>query len=44
LSERDVLLEKEALLEEINMMQKQGLVTLYRELGIKDSLEEIQFQ
>ena len=28
LSERDVLLEKEALLEEISMMQKQGLITL----------------
>jgi hypothetical protein len=40
----DVMAEKEGLLTEISLLQKQGVITLYRELSIKDSLEEIQFQ
>ena len=44
MTEADILLEKEGLLAELSMMQKQGVVTLYRELTMRDSLEEIQFQ
>lgn len=42
--EADVVLEKEALLYEIEMMEKQGLIKLHRELTMADSLDVIQYQ
>lgn len=44
MTEADILLEKEGLLAEIELLQKQEVIKLYRELTINDSLEEIQFQ
>ena len=44
MNEHDILLEKEGLLSELEMMQQQGIIKLYRELTIRDSLEDIQFQ
>ena len=44
MTEADILLEKEGLLAEIELLQKQEVIKLYRELTIHDSLEEIQFQ
>lgn len=43
-TEHEILLEKEGLLNELALMEKQGLVKLHRQLSISDSLEEIQFQ
>ena len=42
--EADVVLEKEALLYEIEMMEKQGQIKLHRELTMADSLDVIQYQ
>jgi hypothetical protein len=44
MTEADILLEKEGLLAEIELLQKQEVIKLYRELSIHDSREEIQFQ
>jgi hypothetical protein len=44
MTESEILSEKEGLLSEISLMEKQGILKLYRELTISDSLEEIQFQ
>ena len=44
MTESEILSEKEGLLSEISLMEKQGIIKLYRELTIADSLEEIQFQ
>lgn len=44
MSEAEVMSEKEGLLSELSLMEKQGLIKLYRDLTLQDSLEEIQFQ
>jgi hypothetical protein len=43
-AENDVQIEKEALLYEIELMEKQGLIKLHRQLTMANSLEEIQYQ
>jgi len=43
-SEVDVNIEKEALLLEIELMEKQGLIKLHRVLTMQNSLDEIQYQ
>lgn len=43
-AEADVALEKESLLYELDLMEKQGVVKLHRQLTMKDSLEAIQYQ
>lgn len=43
-TEEDVALEKEALLYELEIMEKQGTLTLHRKLTMNDSLEAIQYQ
>jgi hypothetical protein len=40
----DVAIEKEALLYEIELMEKQGLIQLHRKLTMQHSLDEIQYQ
>lgn len=40
----DVSIEKEALLYELELMEKQGLIKLHRQLDMGNSLEEIQYQ
>lgn len=40
----DVNIEKEALLYELELMEKQGLIKLHRQLTMDNSLEEIQYQ
>lgn len=44
MTEMEILTEKEGLLAELQMMEKQGIIKLSREFTIADSLEEIQFQ
>jgi hypothetical protein len=43
-TQEDVSLEKEALLYELDIMEKQGTLTLHRKLTMNDSLEAIQYQ
>jgi len=43
-AEVDVTIEKEALLYELEVMEKQGLIKLHRQLTMSNSLEEIQYQ
>jgi len=40
----DVAIEKEALLYEIELLEKQGLIKLHRQLTMQNSLDEIQYQ
>jgi len=40
----DVAIEKESLLYELEMMEKQGSIKLHRQLTMSDSLEAIQYQ
>ena len=40
----DVAIEKESLLYELDMMEKQGSIKLHRQLTMADSLESIQYQ
>jgi hypothetical protein len=40
----DVAIEKESLLYELEMMEKQGSIKLHRQLTMADSLESIQYQ
>lgn len=40
----DVAIEKESLLYELEMMEKQGSIKLHRQLTMADSLEAIQYQ
>jgi hypothetical protein len=42
--EADIVLEKEALLYEIELLEKQGLIKLHRSLTMDDTLESIQYQ
>lgn len=44
MTEMEILTEKEGLLAELQMMEKQGIIKLSREFTMEDSLEEIQFQ
>jgi hypothetical protein len=43
-TEADIAIEKEALLYELDIMEKQGLIKLHRVLSMQNSLEEIQYQ
>ena len=43
-TKEDIALEKEALLYELDIMEKQGALTLHRKLTMNDSLEAIQYQ
>lgn len=43
-AEIDIRLEKEALLYELELLEKQGQVKLHRQLTMSDSLESIQYQ
>lgn len=43
-NEADIAIEKEGLLYELELMEKQGLVSLHRRLTMSDSLETIQYQ
>ena len=43
-SEAEVAIEKEALLYEIELLEKQGLIKLQRKLSMEDTLEAIQYQ
>ena len=43
-TEADIALEKEALLYELELMDKQGVIKLHRHLTMNDSLEAIQYQ
>jgi len=43
-SEVDITLEKEALLYELEIMEKQGSIKLHRQLTISDDLDTIQYQ
>lgn len=43
-AEADIALEKEALLYELELMDKQGVIKLHRHLSMSDSLEAIQYQ
>ena len=44
LAAAEISIEKEALLYEIQLMEKQGLIKLQRTLTMEDSLESIQYQ
>jgi hypothetical protein len=44
MSEVDITLEKEALLYELEIMEKQGSIKLHRQLTISDDLDTIQYQ
>jgi hypothetical protein len=44
MSEIDITLEKEALLYELEIMEKQGSIKLHRQLTISDDLDTIQYQ
>ena len=44
MSEVDIVLEKEALLYELEIMEKQGSIKLHRQLTISDDLDTIQYQ
>jgi hypothetical protein len=43
-AEIDVAIEKEALLYELELMEKQGNIQLHRKLSMSDTLESIQYQ
>lgn len=44
ISQAEIQAEKEGLLLELQLMEKQGLIKLPREFSMDDSLEELQFQ
>ena len=44
LTDAEIVLEKEGLLLELQMMEKQGIVKLSRQFSMSDTLEELQFQ
>jgi len=43
-ADAEVAIEKESLLYEIELMEKQGLIKLHRQLSMEHTLEEIQYQ